>query len=418
MSDLLQFGRHPDADQLSAFVEHALADDEQQEMLAHLADCPECRAIVALSLPSVEAEAAPLTARKRWFSGWNLAWAAVPALAALALILVHVYTGSKAIEPAVAPVQMAEARPPHAPVVPMSAPAAAPTRKPLAMKNRFSSPQVDAVMADKSMPQAASGGATGSLFTPRGDNATNSFTANGAAIGGLAPAPQPIQLPMLSMVSKDHQRLAIDSQNELFLSNDDGRHWIAVSRPWQGRVVNVALTYPPAFAPVVTTGRNLAPVSPAPVNPVPVKKMRALPSMNFDRRLASSTLSGVVTDASGAAISGVTVTVTDNSAQVHSAKTDPDGHYRIGNLAPGKYQVEAQASGFQKGSVAVDLAPSQQVLADFKLMVGAATQSVEVTAASPVLSLQAESVAAPLFEITTESGEHWVSADGQNWIRK
>jgi len=89
MSDLLQSGRHPDADQLNAFVEHALPDHELQQTLAHLAVCPDCRAIVALSLPPVE-ESAPEPRRKSWFSGWNLAWPAVAALAVLVLFFVYI----------------------------------------------------------------------------------------------------------------------------------------------------------------------------------------------------------------------------------------------------------------------------------------------------------------------------------------
>ena len=78
MSELSQSGRHPDADQLSAFIEHALPEHEYQLALAHLADCPECRTIVSLSLPSVD-ESPVLQARAARrslfsglkFSGWK-----------------------------------------------------------------------------------------------------------------------------------------------------------------------------------------------------------------------------------------------------------------------------------------------------------------------------------------------------------
>ena len=53
MSETLQSGRHPDADQISAFVESALPAYEREQVLDHLAVCTECRAIVALSLPEV-----------------------------------------------------------------------------------------------------------------------------------------------------------------------------------------------------------------------------------------------------------------------------------------------------------------------------------------------------------------------------
>ena len=89
MSELLQPGQHPDADQLNAFVEHALPQHEHQQTLAHLAICPDCRTIVSLSLPTVEESPVPEPepARKPWFSGWNLAWPAAAALAGLVVIL-------------------------------------------------------------------------------------------------------------------------------------------------------------------------------------------------------------------------------------------------------------------------------------------------------------------------------------------
>ncbi len=78
MSDLLQSGQHPDADQLSAFIEDALPAHEQEETLAHLATCSHCRSIVALSLPPTEvlAEAHPETVRRPWLSSWIMVWPA------------------------------------------------------------------------------------------------------------------------------------------------------------------------------------------------------------------------------------------------------------------------------------------------------------------------------------------------------
>src|SRR5271168_274160 len=90
MSDLLQSGHHPDADQLNAFVERTLPTHELEQTLAHLAVCPDCRMIVALSLPPIE-ESPPEPVRKPWFSGWILTWPAVAAAAALLLFIVHVH---------------------------------------------------------------------------------------------------------------------------------------------------------------------------------------------------------------------------------------------------------------------------------------------------------------------------------------
>jgi len=50
----LQPGIHPDADKLSVFVEGAATAREQERMLAHLAECTECRKAVFLMQPHEE----------------------------------------------------------------------------------------------------------------------------------------------------------------------------------------------------------------------------------------------------------------------------------------------------------------------------------------------------------------------------
>src|SRR5271156_6039127 len=112
MSELLQSGQHPDADQLSAFVEHALSPHEQQLTLEHLAICTDCRTIVALSLPPVdelpEPQAKP--ARRSWFFGWNFV---VPTTAAFAGLAVIVYLhNSASSKRGAAPSQVAVSQPP------------------------------------------------------------------------------------------------------------------------------------------------------------------------------------------------------------------------------------------------------------------------------------------------------------------
>lgn len=45
---------HPDADVLTAFYERALPDNERGPVLAHLAECSECRDVVGMALPAIE----------------------------------------------------------------------------------------------------------------------------------------------------------------------------------------------------------------------------------------------------------------------------------------------------------------------------------------------------------------------------
>src|SRR5258706_10336941 len=60
----------------------------------------------------------------------------------------------------------------------------------------------------------------------------------------------------------------------------------------------------------------------------------------------TGTLHGQVTDPSGAVVPSATVAVLVSGGEPHSATTNRSGAYEIGNLAPGKYTVTANAKGF------------------------------------------------------------------------
>jgi len=82
---------HPDADVLTAFTERALPEAERATVLGHLARCGECREIVALALPPLEAAAMPVAlGRSRRFTWptlrWGFALAGVAVIASLAVV--------------------------------------------------------------------------------------------------------------------------------------------------------------------------------------------------------------------------------------------------------------------------------------------------------------------------------------------
>jgi len=140
MSETLQLGQHPDADQLSAFAEQALPPHERERTLAHLAVCADCREIVALSLPPIDESpiespiAAPIATpgpKVRpwfggWFSGWRLVWIAAPALAGLVVLTIQLRRGRSGPPRAEGSAQVAVLHPPvpQAPLPPKSEPSA------------------------------------------------------------------------------------------------------------------------------------------------------------------------------------------------------------------------------------------------------------------------------------------------------
>src|SRR4051812_41346323 len=62
-----------------------------------------------------------------------------------------------------------------------------------------------------------------------------------------------------------------------------------------------------------------------------------------------STVQGQVTDPSGAAVPGATISVTNTATGVsQTTKTDSSGNYQLPALAIGNYDMAIQASGLEK----------------------------------------------------------------------
>jgi hypothetical protein len=105
-------------------------------------------------------------------------------------------------------------------------------------------------------------------------------------------------------------------------------------------------------------------------------------------------ISGQVTDPNGAVIVGATITITDEDKGVSfSGRTDGAGNYTVVSIPPGAYSVSASAPGFADTKFThVVLAIDQQRALHFKLKVGTAATSVEVTDAEPLLQTQSSEV--------------------------
>jgi hypothetical protein len=514
MSDLLQSGHHPDADQLNAFVEHTLPPHELEQTLAHLAICPECRTIVALSYPPVE-ESLPEPIRKPWFSGWNLVWPAIAAVTAIVFIIALVRNSATTRNRAGVPTQLATSNPP-APIQPLTTPEVShpkplPLPNPAKDKTKFNTRTADGPLLQNGLPQPASipgtqpihgqlrppvSNATGlALASPQNapafptdhfqqspvgsSNATAARTSGRqieaplvAAPQAPSPAPPPItapnaavtnqtvevtdaasvvtlpstnsdiqlsqarnlvthslpsNLPVLSMVSNTHQVLAIDTQHSLFLSDDAGNHWKAVPAQWKGRALKVDLA---SSSPLKQSSAGAAAGEASRAN------FGAIGGpVTAQTPATSATLTGTVTDPTGAAISNASVVVGNaTTPNALTVKTDRTGHYLIDGLVPGSYQVAVEAPGFNKQQLDVTVTASQQSSANLTLSVGQSSQTVAVSAASEAVDVNASSEHGatlsigrknkierssasqpPVFEITTDTGEHWTSTDGHTW---
>jgi hypothetical protein len=108
----------------------------------------------------------------------------------------------------------------------------------------------------------------------------------------------------------------------------------------------------------------------------------------------AGTILGTVTDASGAALNGAKVTLTnEGTSAALSSTTGPDGDYKFTPIRIGSYKVTASFQGFQtttQTNIAVNV--GADVVINFALKPGAVTETIEVTAAPPILETQSGSV--------------------------
>ncbi|HYA65009.1 MAG TPA: carboxypeptidase-like regulatory domain-containing protein [Candidatus Sulfotelmatobacter sp.] len=96
---------------------------------------------------------------------------------------------------------------------------------------------------------------------------------------------------------------------------------------------------------------------------------------------------GTVTDPSGAAVPGATVTLTDTATNAErTATTNDTGRYNFPNVPPGNYNVTISKTGFRVAKIVNQtVAVAESRTLDARLEVGATTQTVEVTATNTEL---------------------------------
>lgn len=102
---------------------------------------------------------------------------------------------------------------------------------------------------------------------------------------------------------------------------------------------------------------------------------------------ASSSITGTVTDASGAVVQNANVTVENTATHVVSATvTNAAGSYVAADLLPGTYTVTVKKDGFEKRVVSgVNVDVSKGTRADAELQTGSTSETVEVAADSIAL---------------------------------
>ncbi|HEV2985516.1 MAG TPA: carboxypeptidase-like regulatory domain-containing protein, partial [Vicinamibacterales bacterium] len=128
----------------------------------------------------------------------------------------------------------------------------------------------------------------------------------------------------------------------------------------------------------------------------------------------TGTILGTITDTSGAAVPGATVTLTNiNTGFTRTVVTDGNGEYTVPSLPTGKYKLAAELPGFKTASVSeIELGVDQHVRLNAKLEVGTVSETVTVAAASPLVQTSTS-------ELGTTVGEEQIQTlplNGRNFV--
>jgi hypothetical protein len=103
----------------------------------------------------------------------------------------------------------------------------------------------------------------------------------------------------------------------------------------------------------------------------------------------TGTLTGIVRDASGAAVPRAKVhIVNDGTGQEWTLSADEAGLYVSTPLRPGEYTIEVEAAGFEKAAKRTRLDVAQRAQLDFELQLGSISQTVKVQESAPVLQAE------------------------------
>ena len=123
---------------------------------------------------------------------------------------------------------------------------------------------------------------------------------------------------------------------------------------------------------------------------------------------------GLITDPTGGVVPGAKVEVVNvNTGARWETTSNASGYYTVQALPPGSYQIAVTKEGFRPVTrTGLNLVVAQSARLDFKLQVGAVTESVQVTGAAPLL----ESQTAALGQVVQTRTINDLPLNGRNYL--
>jgi len=131
-------------------------------------------------------------------------------------------------------------------------------------------------------------------------------------------------------------------------------------------------------------------------------------------QVTTADIVGRITDASGAVLPGVTVTVENTGTHdTRVAPTNASGDYTFTLLPIGRYSVKIELQGFTTQTASLALSAGDRSRLDVRLQVGAVAENVTVVAESPLVQTDS----ATLSSLVTEKAVQDLPVNGRNFVR-
>lgn len=127
-----------------------------------------------------------------------------------------------------------------------------------------------------------------------------------------------------------------------------------------------------------------------------------------------ATLTGTVTDSTGAIVPGVKITVANpNIGITRDTVSNSAGEYTVAKVPLGTYSITAEAAGFQKlVRTAIEVTAGQELRVDLQLSVGAVTQQVTVAGNAPKVDTENGAVS----DVVTRQQVTQLNLNGRVWL--
>ncbi len=129
---------------------------------------------------------------------------------------------------------------------------------------------------------------------------------------------------------------------------------------------------------------------------------------------AAGSITGTVTDKTGAVVSGAVVTITNTgTGAVRTIATGTAGDYSVPDLPPGPYLITIEAAGFNKEQVNnTILQVAQEIRVNATLQAGAVSQTVTVVSSGATLDTDTSEIA----QLVTQKQVEQLPLNGRNFL--